>query len=86
MPYLRGRAHRRTLPMPAKTSLRQPQRCNAISQTEMLLQHHQTRVIQSKKRIYPATKVELSNYIQGLPDYIRKQLTECKEKLYQFID
>lgn len=31
-------------------------------------------------------QVELSNYIQGLPDYIRKQLTDCKEKLYQFID
>lgn len=23
-------------------------------------------------------KVELSNYIQGLPDYIRKQLADCK--------
>jgi hypothetical protein len=30
--------------------------------------------------------VELSNYIQGLPDYIRKQLAECKDKLYRFID
>lgn len=36
--------------MSAKTSLRQPQRCNAISETKMLLQHHQARVIQSKKR------------------------------------
>jgi len=31
-------------------------------------------------------KIELSNYIQGLPDYIRKQLAECKEKINQFID
>jgi hypothetical protein len=30
--------------------------------------------------------METSSYIQGLPDYIRKQLVECKEKLYQFID
>jgi protein associated with RNAse G/E len=29
---------------------------------------------------------EMSNYIQGLPDYIRKQLAECKEKIYHFID
>lgn len=30
--------------------------------------------------------MELSSYIQGLSEYIRKQLGECKEKLYQMID
>ena len=52
----------------------------------MLLQHHQTGRVQQKKCILVDMQVELSNYIQGLPDYIRKQLTDCKEKLYQFID
>jgi hypothetical protein len=28
----------------------------------------------------------MSNYIQGLPDYIRKQLSDCKERLVRFID
>lgn len=29
---------------------------------------------------------ELSNYIIGLSDYIRKQVGECKEKLYHMIE
>lgn len=30
--------------------------------------------------------VELGNYIHGLPEYIRKQLGECKEKLFLLIE
>lgn len=52
----------------------------------MLLQYHQAGRIQPQKCIILAIQIELSNYIQGLPDYIRKQLAECKEKLYRFID
>jgi len=28
----------------------------------------------------------LGNYIHGLPEYIRKQLGECKEKLFLLIE
>ena len=52
----------------------------------MLRQHHQAGGVQPQERTSLAIKVELSNYIQGLPDYIRKQLAECKDKLYHFID
>lgn len=30
--------------------------------------------------------MELSSYIQGLPEYIRKQLSDCKEQLFQMIE
>lgn len=28
----------------------------------------------------------MGSYIQGLPEYIRKQLADCKEKIYRFVD
>lgn len=31
-------------------------------------------------------QVEIGSYIQGLPEYIRKQLADCKEKIYRFVD
>lgn len=31
-------------------------------------------------------KSEISNYLQGLPEYVRKQLYECKEQVYRLID
>lgn len=52
----------------------------------MLHQYHALGGVQPEKCTIASIKVELSNYIQGLPDYIRKQLAECKEKINQFID
>lgn len=31
-------------------------------------------------------QAEMGSYIQGLPEYIRKQLADCKEKIYRFVD
>jgi len=52
----------------------------------MLLSDSQVRGLLTSKCKDRLIEGELSNYIIGLSDYIRKQVGECKEKLYHMIE
>jgi hypothetical protein len=52
----------------------------------MLLSDCKARGFWASKCIHRSIEAELSNYIIGLSDYIRKQVGECKEKLYHMIE
>ena len=72
--------------MQPEAYLHQPQRRTHRLKTKVLRLYRQTLRVRTQKCTPIPIQAEMSNYIQGLPEYIRKQLAECKEKIYRFVD